>query len=155
MRTISTMACVLVAALGGCTFEPGGATDPGDPGGPDSGPAIEPGVDVDAGPVPVEPVPQPPSVVCTVVDESVGVTGLNVQAGATVVTFKAWEPTPTHTDRFVGFTLAPSASGLRYEVRVGRDRYVTEGLTFTIPAGPGQIDRVDFCVTQADEDGRR
>ena len=113
-----------------CEFVPGG--EAGDPAGqPDA----------------ASPDPAPVDVVCRVEGPRLGVVGLRVQTGAIVVTFESWMARSNRPDELIGFTLAPSAAGVRYEVRTDRHTYQTEGLTWEIPDGRGspEIDRIDFC----------
>lgn len=146
MRTIRRTMLLIslsIGVYGGCAFDPSGG--PG--GGPGPGPS--PGEDVDAAVTPTGPTAD---VVCRVEGARLGVVGLRVQAGPTIVTFTAWQRDPQHPADYVGFTLDAAAAGLRYEVTTDHDQYVSEGLTWNIPTGradrPGteSITRVDFCA---------
>ena len=55
---------------------------------------------------------------------------------------------------FVGFTLSGPAT-VRYEVRAGQERFISETLTWQHPALPADtpnLSRVDFCVSFDDDD---
>jgi len=123
----------LMTFAGGCLFVPGG---PGD----------DPGAQPDAGAV--EPDAATANVVCVVEGLRLGVTGLRVQTGAIVIEFESWVARDGKPDELIGFTLSPSAAGVRYEVSTDRHQYETEGLTWTIPEGRGspEILRIDFCL---------
>jgi len=127
---------MITSGAGGCLFVPqGGGDDVGDP-------ADQPDAGV------TSPDAAPVNVVCVVEGLRLGVTGLRVQSGAIVIEFESWIARDGKPDELIGFTLSPSAAGVRYQVITDRHQYLTEGLTWTIPEGRGspEIVSIDFCV---------
>src|SRR5689334_13612967 len=117
-----------------CAFEPSGPSDPGDD---DVQP--DPGIptDVDAGvveqppdPTPPDPIPPtPPTLVCRIEGDNLGIVGAKVTAGTREYTFVSWDANASGA--YTGFQLEGPTGNLRYEVRTTTDRHTGDSLVYS------------------------